>query len=116
MKSLSNFYDAIVIGSGPGGAVSYSELIMNGFNACLLDSGDDYRDANIEEFSIEELINKYKHQGMTSTLGIPPINYAEGHCFGGGSEVNSGLYHQTPRIFVNRLATKVKYKRGLIMR
>ena len=96
MKSLSNFYDVIVIGSGPGGAVSYSELIKHGFNVCLLESGKDYRNTSIEEFSIEELIKKYKHQGMTSTLGIPPINYVEGQCLGGGSEVNSGLYHRTP--------------------
>jgi choline dehydrogenase-like flavoprotein len=29
-------------------------------------------------------------------MGNPKIAYAEGRCVGGGSEVNSGLYHRTP--------------------
>jgi choline dehydrogenase-like flavoprotein len=96
MKNLVYEYDIVVIGSGPGGAVTFSELIEHGINSCLLEVGGEYQNNTINEFTIEELIAKYKHQGMTSTLGVPSVNYVEGQCFGGGSEVNSGLYHRTP--------------------
>ena len=66
MKSSSNFYDVIVIGSGPGGAVSYSELIKHGFNVCLLESGDDYQDTNIEEF--EESLITHNHLELVQRI------------------------------------------------
>ena len=96
MKSLPYEYEVAVIGSGPGGAVTFSELTKQGINVCLLEVGEDHYRDKIEEFSIEELTKKYKHKGMTSSLGIPTVNYVEGQCLGGGSEVNSGLYHRTP--------------------
>jgi choline dehydrogenase-like flavoprotein len=39
---------------------------------------------------------KYRSGGVTVAMGSPKIAYAEGRCVGGGSEVNSGLYHRTP--------------------
>ena len=37
---------------------------------------------------------QYRNGGLTVALGRPPIAYTEGRCAGGGSEVNSGLYHR----------------------
>ena len=42
------------------------------------------------------MLTKYKNAGLTAMLGSPVVNYAEGSCVGGGSEVNSGLYHRLP--------------------
>jgi choline dehydrogenase-like flavoprotein len=39
---------------------------------------------------------KYRNGGLTVALGQPKIAYVEARCVGGGSEINSGLYHRTP--------------------
>jgi choline dehydrogenase-like flavoprotein len=39
---------------------------------------------------------KYRNAGQTVALGRNKISYVEGCCVGGGSEINSGLYHRTP--------------------
>ena len=44
-----------------------------------------------------DMLHKYRNGGLTLTLGNPKINYVEGFCVGGGSEVNAGLYHRTPQ-------------------
>ena len=38
----------------------------------------------------------YLRGGMTPIMGKVPIGYAEGQCFGGGTEINSGFWHRTP--------------------
>ena len=37
---------------------------------------------------------KYVNAGVNTTFGNCKITYVEGSTFGGGSEVNSGLYHR----------------------
>jgi choline dehydrogenase-like flavoprotein len=39
---------------------------------------------------------KYRAGGLNPTLGRPAIPFVEGCCLGGGSEINSGMYHRTP--------------------
>ena len=90
-------FDFIIIGSGPGGAVSAKKLQEAGLNTCLLESGNKYKDEMISPFSYDEMLHQYKHAGITTTLGNANITYVEGATFGGGSEINSGLYHRTPK-------------------
>jgi choline dehydrogenase-like flavoprotein len=47
-------------------------------------------------FSSSEMIEKYRNGGTTIAMGKPRVAYVEGRCLGGGSEINSGLYHRTP--------------------
>ena len=96
MNSKSNkiICDILVVGSGPGSAVSAAILAEAGLNVVMIEEGQNLQ--GIEEFSIEEMKNKYRSSGMTFTLGSPKVLYVEGSCLGGGSEVNSGLYHRTP--------------------
>ena len=42
------------------------------------------------------MVQKYRNGGQTVALGANKIAYVEGRCVGGGSEINSGLYHRTP--------------------
>ena len=42
------------------------------------------------------MVQKYRNGGQTVALGRNKIAYVEGRCVGGGSEINSGLYHRTP--------------------
>ena len=89
-----SFYDFIVVGSGPGGAISAKRLKENGFLVCLIDKGGNDTDFNIKPYSYYEMKYKYTNGGVNSTIGNCKITFVEGQCFGGGSEVNSGLYHR----------------------
>ena len=89
-------YDLIVIGSGPGGSITASLLAENGYNVILIDSGSNYRLNSCMPFTQEEMEQKYKNGGITIANGNPNISYVEGESIGGGSEINSGLYHRIP--------------------
>ncbi len=90
-------YDHIVIGSGPGGAITGCMLAEAGRDVLVLEEGGYFDLDDIEPFSIEEMKHKYRNGGLTLAFGKIKINYVEGKCVGGGSEVNSGLYHRTPK-------------------
>lgn len=88
--------EIVVIGSGPGGAVTAATLARAGKEVLLIEEGPDLRQDSCLPFSFEEMKQKYRAGGITAAFGRPSVAYAEGSCVGGGSEVNSGLYHRTP--------------------
>lgn len=88
--------DVLVVGSGPGGAVMATLLAENGRKVLLLEEGDFLPQSACPPFSRQEMVLKYRHGGLTAALGSPPLAYVEGCCVGGGSEINSGLYHRPP--------------------
>ena len=42
------------------------------------------------------MLRKYRNGGQTVALGANKVAYVEGCCVGGGSEINSGIYHRAP--------------------
>jgi len=88
--------DVAVIGSGPGGAITSTLLAEAGKNVSLIEEGGHYPLESCVPFSAQEMIQKYRGGGLTPAMGKPKVAYVEGRCVGGGSEVNSGLYHRTP--------------------
>lgn len=88
--------EVAVVGSGPGGAVTACLLAEAGREVLLLEEGLDLALESCPPFSREEMIQKYRNAGLTAALGKPKVAYVEGRCVGGGSEINSGLYHRTP--------------------
>ncbi|MGQ9865522.1 MAG: GMC family oxidoreductase N-terminal domain-containing protein [Pseudanabaenaceae cyanobacterium] len=91
-----NTWETVVIGAGPGGAVTAQALAAAGREVLWLEEGPHLPLAACAPFSRAELEQKYRCGGLTVTLGRPQIQYVEGRCVGGGSEVNSGLYHRLP--------------------
>ncbi len=91
-----NDFDFIIIGSGPGGAVSASKLVNAGYKTAIIERGRIISENSIKPFSYSEMLNRYRCGGITTTLGNCNISYVEGDTWGGGSEINSGLYHRTP--------------------
>lgn len=85
-----------VIGSGPGGAVVAATLAQAGRDVLLIEEGQNLPQESAAAFSYAEMKQKYRSGGITAALGKPNVAYAEGSVVGGGSEVNSGLYHRTP--------------------
>ena len=101
---MKNKYKIIVIGSGPGGSISSFRLAQAGHEVLLLEEGGSYKVS--DRYDTQEMTEKYKNSGMTMTLGRPLINYAEGNCVGGGSEINSGLYHRIPEEILSKWENK----------
>ena len=85
-----------VIGSGPGGAITACLLAEAGRDVLLIEEGAHLPLRSCEPFSKDEMLQKYRNGGQTVALGKNKIAYVEGRCVGGGSEINSGLYHRTP--------------------
>ena len=86
-------YDAIIIGSGPSGAVTANELLSNGIrNILIIEEGKKFNLPNLKHPG-SEFYFKWKNSGLSSSLGKDLIQYSSGNCVGGGSEINSGLCH-----------------------
>jgi choline dehydrogenase-like flavoprotein len=88
--------EVAVIGSGPGGAVTACLLAEAGRDVLLIEEGPAFPPGSVPEFSLDEMVTKYRNGGITVGLGPAKVAYVEGRCVGGGSEINSGLYHRTP--------------------
>jgi choline dehydrogenase-like flavoprotein len=86
----------VVIGSGPGGSVMAALLAEAGRDVLLIEEGPFLPLDSCQPFSLDEMVQKYRNGGLTVAMGKPKIAYVEGRCVGGGSEINSGLYHRTP--------------------
>jgi choline dehydrogenase-like flavoprotein len=96
--------DIVVIGSGPGGSVVAATLAQAGKDVLLIEEGRNLAQDSCAPFSFAEMKQKYRSGGITAAFGKPNVAYAEGSCVGGGSEVNSGLYHRTPDAVIEEWA------------
>ncbi|EAW37411.1 GMC family oxidoreductase [Lyngbya sp. PCC 8106] len=95
-----------VIGSGPGGAITACLLAEAGRDVLLIEEGSYFSLESCRAFSQVELEQKYRNGGLTAAFGKPKIQYVEGRCVGGGSEINSGLYHRTPPEILEKWQTE----------
>lgn len=88
--------DILVIGSGPGGAVSATLFAQAGHDVLMVEEGEHLPLSSAPHFSREEMLQKYRNAGVNVALGRQKLAWVEGRCVGGGSEINRGLYHRTP--------------------
>lgn len=103
-------YDFLIIGSGPGGSVSAKLLREQGFNVCIIEQGGEDADFKISPYSYNEMREKYINAGINTTFGNCKITFVEGKILGGGSEVNSGLYHRIPQNILKDWEKKYLFK------
>ncbi len=87
-------FDACVVGGGPGGMLAATLMAEKGLKVLIIERGQYTPQKDTLPFGATELRDRYKNAGITAMLGAPTVNYVEGSCLGGGSEVNSGLYHR----------------------
>lgn len=88
--------EVVVIGSGAGGAVTAQILADAGFDVLILEEGRRWNISDYGNNCPEGMKKLYRRRGMTPIMGSVPIGYAEGRCYGGGTEINSGFWHRTP--------------------
>ena len=89
-------FQALIIGSGAGGAMTAQVLASAGMEVMVLEEGRRWALSEYGNNCPEGMRKMYRRRGMTPIMGTVPIGYAEGRCFGGGTEVNSGFWHRTP--------------------
>ncbi len=91
---MAEHVDVLVIGSGPGGSVTARVLAEAGLEVMHVEEGPWVEPGEVEPYSVEQMERQYRNAGLTVALGRPSIAYTEGRGAGGGSEINSGLYHR----------------------
>jgi choline dehydrogenase-like flavoprotein len=87
---------AVVVGSGAGGAVTALELARAGVEVLVIEEGERHSSGRLSPGSTEAMARLYRRRGMTPIVGPVPVGYVEGCCVGGSTEINSGFWHRAP--------------------
>lgn len=91
----SQVYDYVIIGSGPGAATAARKLPM-GCTIAVVERGIKSTTPPKLQHTLSHVMNDFSEAGQELILGNGFPQFAQGSTLGGGSEVNSGLYHKLP--------------------
>ncbi|MEU7907331.1 GMC family oxidoreductase [Actinoplanes sp. NPDC049118] len=95
--------DAIVIGSGAGGAMAARELARAGLSVAVLEEGRRFTAAEFRRRRpADRFVDLYRDGGATVALGVPPVLLPLGRGVGGTTLVNSGTCYRTPERVLRR--------------
>ncbi|MEA2399594.1 MAG: hypothetical protein QOK25_3150 [Thermoleophilaceae bacterium] len=89
--------DAVVVGSGAGGAAAARVLAEAGLDTIVLEEGEYYDALTYSRDPIDALTTLYREGGLTALDGRPPIPLPVGRCVGGTTVINSGSCFRTPQ-------------------
>lgn len=102
--------DAIVVGSGSGGAVTASILAEAGLEVLVLEEGPHVRPEEYTRMRPSESLARIWREGaMTAAIGVgdtPIINVTMGRCVGGSSVLTGGVCFRTPDHVLHDWQTK----------
>jgi glycine/D-amino acid oxidase-like deaminating enzyme len=91
-------FDAVVVGSGAGGAVVAAELAEAGLRVAVLEEGEHHPTERFTTNTLDMLRVLYRDCGASTTLGRAPIQFSEGRCVGGSTTINGGMaFRAAPR-------------------
>lgn len=87
---------ALVVGSGPGGAVVAYKLAKAGYDVILLEEGPPFGAKDFRTEAGASMQRTMREQGMRVTMGKVFIPTLQAIALGGGSVVNSGICLEMP--------------------
>ncbi|MCH1612702.1 MAG: GMC family oxidoreductase N-terminal domain-containing protein [Flavobacteriales bacterium] len=94
--SKDSHFDIVIIGSGPGGTTAAKIISENtNLSIAVVEEGGKAEET-IKMGSFDDLTNRYRYGGAEIVYSKPNISIAEGKVVGGGSQINSGIYHRIP--------------------
>jgi choline dehydrogenase-like flavoprotein len=89
--------DAIVIGSGAGGAFAARALARAGFDTVIVEEGERWTAERIRSsHPLDRFAGIYRDGGTTMALGNPTIALPLGRAVGGTTVINSGTCYRPP--------------------
>ena len=96
--------EAVVVGSGAGGATVAAELAGAGVDVIVLEEGGYHPTESFTAETGRALRTLYRDGGGGMAIGRPSVLYAEGRCVGGSTVVNGGMSWRTPARVLDRWA------------
>lgn len=95
--------DAVVIGSGAGGAMAARELARAGMSVVVVEEGERFGVADFRgRAPATRFTELYRDGGATAALGVPPVLLPLGKGVGGSTLVNSGTCYRAPAEVLGR--------------
>jgi len=89
--------ERLVIGSGPGAAMLVTAAKERGEHGIVvLEAGERSSIPTERHHSLEHVLADFQNGGAELCVSRPLTQIAQGRVLGGGSEVNSGFYHDLP--------------------
>ena len=89
--------DAIVIGSGAGGAFAARAVARAGLDTVIVEEGERWTVERIRgSHPLDRFAGIYRDGGTTMALGNPPIALPLGRAIGGTTVINSGTCYRPP--------------------
>jgi choline dehydrogenase-like flavoprotein len=89
--------DAVVIGSGAGGAFAARALARAGLDTVIVEEGERWSAERIRgSHPLDRFAGIYRDGGTTTALGNPPIALPLGRAVGGTTVINSGTCYRPP--------------------
>jgi choline dehydrogenase-like flavoprotein len=96
--------DAVVVGTGAGGAAVAAELAAGGLDVVVLEEGARHDHRGFTARPRDMTLRLYRDAGQLATIGTPPIVLPLGRAVGGTTLVNSGTCFRTPARVLARWA------------
>ena len=88
--------DAVVVGTGAGGAVVAKELAQKGFAVLMLEEGQYHQRNEFTGGIIESVTRFYRERGTLGSLGNTVVILPAGRMVGGSTAINTGTCWRTP--------------------
>jgi choline dehydrogenase-like flavoprotein len=112
-EDIKDRYDAIVIGSGAGGAIVAWRLSQRGIRVALFEAGPEPNSLR-EDHPVIKAVKYYWDNGLTFTMGKPSISLPFGRVLGGTVTVNSGTMFRVSEETLSKwsIETGVNIDRG----
>ena len=111
-KNESNltFFPFVVIGSGPSGMATAAKIAKKFPGEVAIIERGDFFEVSKTKHPGAEFYNKWDKGGINSTFYKERISFSSGNCVGGGSEINSGLFHKPDPDFLKRWTEEFNIK------